>query len=55
MRRQSTVSLKDISTLEECINAVFPETQGFFAYFLFYCGDRNFPVFVASGTFAALG
>ena len=43
------------AAIEQPVGQEQEEKQGFFAYFLFYCGDRNLPVFVASGTFAALG
>lgn len=48
MRRETTVSLKDLKEVEDCMNLVFPEKQGFFAFFVYYSADSSIPAYLAS-------
>ena len=41
MRRETTVFPKDLKELEDCMNLVFPEKQGFFAFFVYYSTEVN--------------
>ena len=55
LQKQAQTSIEEIKELEDCVKVVFPEKQGFFAFFVVFAGSPMLNTFLTSGTIGLIG